>query len=623
MDAAESRQLLRFGPFELDPVNEELRRSGLIVRLPRQPLRILLLLVRRTGQVVSRDEIHAAIWGNETYVDFEHGINSAIRQIRFALGDHAESPRYVRTLPRRGYSFIGRVEHVARNHAAPLESVPEAAIPLPLPPPPPQRTRAARIVAIAAATILATVVMVALIAQSRRPAVETRSSGSAVAVQPFRRLGPAIPGVDERSFTEELRARIGTLPHAHVSLIEPTASTRADVVIDGTVRQAEDGIRVIVSATDAASQTQIWSETFHRPARRKEGMAVEVAHRVMCEIGRRFLPPPRREPLLRTGASQSAVALYKRARMLHSRSQAYDWMRTKELYEAAVREEPRFAEAWSGLGDVWVGQMLSGPKGERVHAAKRAADCARRAVALLPGNAEAHSTLGLIAAQHDYDLAAAEDALRRATAADPGYVDARANLAMVLTMRGQADESLREFAVAQQLDPVTLDLSPIEPLLYLHARRYEDARARYREILAVSPESGPAIWGLMYTYIAQKNWSEALALLAMLRGEPLKDVPATESGFLKEYRGLDGFMDHGRKQGRFNDYFLALYHAQLGDRDRAYELLDRAIEAHIPGVSYIMVDPRIDNLRGERRFNEVLARLKLGQPPERVAASGR
>ena len=94
--------MLRFGPFELDPASEEVRRSGLVLRLPPQPFRILLLLARRAGQVVTRDDIHAAIWGDGTYVDFEHGINSAIRQIRFVLGDHAEAPRYVRTLPRRG-----------------------------------------------------------------------------------------------------------------------------------------------------------------------------------------------------------------------------------------------------------------------------------------------------------------------------------------------------------------------------------------------------------------------------------------------------------------------------------------------------------------------------------------
>jgi DNA-binding winged helix-turn-helix (wHTH) protein/tetratricopeptide (TPR) repeat protein/TolB-like protein len=634
MEAATSRELLRFGPFELDPTAEELRRSGLIVRLPRQPFRILLLLVRRAGEVVSREEIQAAIWGDATYVDFEHGINSAIRQIRFMLGDHAETPRYVRTVPRRGYSFIATVEQFARP--GDLEMTSRAA---PHPGPLPGEERgldkaprlrvAQRIAAIGAAALVAVTVMAALISESRRSVDGKPSTGRTIAVLPFRRLGPAIAGVDERSFPEELRATIGRLPRAHVSLIETAAANRpqdlsaqADVVIDGTIRQSEDGIRVIVSVVDAASHTQIWSETFQRPATRKEGMAVEIAHRVMAEIARRFLPEPRHAPALETNVPPSALVLYQRARLLHSRSQAYDWMRTKELYEAAVRQEPRFAEAWSGLSDVWGLQALYGPMEERDLAAANAADCARRAVALQPRNAEAHSTLGLMAAQREYDLAAAEDALRRATTADPSYVDARVNLAMILAMRGEADESLREFAFAQQLDPITLDLSPIEPQLYLHARRYEDARARYREILAVRPEMTQAIWGLMYTYIAQKNWSEALALAKTLpQAQPVSVVsttaPVTEADFLKVYRSFDTTMENGRRGGKFSDYFLAVYYAQLGKNDRAFELLHQAMDDHLPAVSYIMVDPRLDNLRGDPRFSTLLERMKLGRRPER------
>ena len=589
--------MLRFGPFEIDPEGEELRRSGTLVRLARQPFRILLLLIRRAGEVVPREEIHAAIWGDETYVDFEHGINSAIRQIRFALADNAEQPRYIRTLPRRGYSFIAAVEHVA-NADKPV------VVAKPVPP------RARR----SSVGIVAVAIIVALLAASYRFVQTSPSPGArAIAVEPFRRLGPPIAGVDERPFAEELRATIARLPRAQISLIE--GGGRADYVINGTVRQTEDGSRVIVSLVDAASRTQIWSETFQRPAKRSDGMAVEVAHRVMRELAHRFLPAPRREPALRTQASPKTIALYRRARQAHSRSQAYDWMRTKALYEAVLHEEPRFAEAWSGLSDVWIGQALQGPIADCDRAAAQALSCARRAVALQPGNAEAHSTLGLLAGQRDYDLATAEDEMRRAAAGDPQYVDARVNLAMVLAMRGQSDDSLREFTIAQQLDPAGLDLSQFEPLLHLYARRYEDARARYRDILAVNPDSVGATWGLMFTYVAQKNWNEALALAATLRPESVKAVPATEEGFLSVYCGFDSYLQDARRQEKLNDYFLAIYYAQNHDRERSFQSLNRAIDLHTPAVSYIMVDPRLENLRSDPRFRTALARINLGRPP--------
>jgi DNA-binding winged helix-turn-helix (wHTH) protein/tetratricopeptide (TPR) repeat protein len=609
-------ELLRFGPFELDPAAEELRRAGLVVRLPRQPLRILLLLVRRAGEVVSRDEIHEAIWGSETYVDYEHGINSAIRQIRYALGDHAGTPRYIRTLPRRGYSFVAPVERVAHPlegralSPAVVEPVRRAESPA-VQKDAGRRRITPRIAVIAAMIVMAITAMAAIV--TRRSVESRKNSAREIAVLAFRRLGPAITGFDERAFAEELRAKIGTLRRTHVSLVDAAARTRADVIVDGTIRQSEDGIRVIVSVADAKTQTQLWSETFLRPDKRKEGMAVEVAHRVMCELARRYVPAARHEPPLKTRAAPPVIAQYRRARLAHNRSQAYDWMRTKGLYEAALRDEPKFAEAWSGLSDVWANQMLFGPMAERGEAARQAENCAKRAVALQPANPEAHSILGVIAAQRDYDLATAEDAIRRAIAADPGYADGRTNLAMILAMRGQGEEALREFATAQQLDPIALDISPIGPLLHLHARRYEDARARYREILAVNPDSQAAAWGVLFTYIAQQNWAEAIAFARKLR--PGDGAPATREGFLQVYRSFEDFVLDGRRRGVFNDYFLALYYAQLGEKDRAFALLDQAIDSRIPVVSYIMVDPRLDALRGDPRFNALVARMKLGRPP--------
>lgn len=559
--------MLRFGPFELDPGREELRRGTLVLRLPNQPLRILLMLVRRAGEVVSREEIQAEIWGAETYVDFEHGINSAIRHIRHVLGDHAETPRYVRTLPRRGYSFIATVERIEHEPVAdPVERIPE---PAPVASPPPRGRRAVPAAAWTATAIAITLTLVVTLVAAARRYAGKQSSARSIAVQPFRLHGAPIAGVDERSFAEEVRVTLARLPRRHVALVEDPA--RADVVIDGTIRQTEDGVRAIVSLTDRRSKTRLWSETLLRPAIRKEGLAVDAAHRVMREVARRFLPPPRTQPRLETQVKPSALASYQRARLLHTRAQAYDWMRTRELYEAAIREEPQFAEAWSGLSDLWAEQALRGLAGGRPHAAARAAECARRAIVIQPRNPEAHSTLGLIAAQRDYDLAAAEDALRRAAAADPEYIDARVNLAMVLSMRGQADEALREFTAAQQLDPVELDLTPFEPLLYLHARRYEDARARYREIIAVQPDAPAAKWGLLQTNVAQKNWSEALATAIALRQKPDElGVSPNEAGFLKLYRGFEGALLANR--GRFNDYFLAIYYAQIGERDRAFEL---------------------------------------------------
>jgi DNA-binding winged helix-turn-helix (wHTH) protein len=115
--------LIRFGPFALDPANRELRKRGHLIRLRPQPLAVLLLLAERPGQIVSREEIHQHIWGNDTFVDFDHGINFSINQIRGALGDNADEPRYVETISRRGYRFIAQIENGEPEPAASLASI--------------------------------------------------------------------------------------------------------------------------------------------------------------------------------------------------------------------------------------------------------------------------------------------------------------------------------------------------------------------------------------------------------------------------------------------------------------------------------------------------------------------
>ena len=133
--------VIRFGPFEIDCVNRELSKRGNVVKLQPQQFAVLLLLVERAGQIVSREEIHQHIWGNDTFVDFERGINFSINQIRAALGDDAERPRFVETIPRRGYRFIAPIN----SHELGVTDVPNSTSLDPLPAAPPQPLSAKKI----------------------------------------------------------------------------------------------------------------------------------------------------------------------------------------------------------------------------------------------------------------------------------------------------------------------------------------------------------------------------------------------------------------------------------------------------------------------------------------------
>jgi DNA-binding winged helix-turn-helix (wHTH) protein/tetratricopeptide (TPR) repeat protein len=575
---------LRFGPFSLDPVREELRRGDVRLHLPRQPFRILHLLASRPGEVVTREEIQQAIWGTETWVDFEQGINSAIRQIRFILGDNSEAPHYVRTLPRRGYTFVAPVERGAETRALPVQRA---------------RTRPRRWMTVAAAMVIA-------LATGTRSSTHTEQR-HLIAIAPFRVLA-GTPPIEARAFAEELRAAIGTLPSNRIALV---AGSGADVVVEGTIERAPNGVRVIVSAIDAASRTQLWSDTYERPLSRLDSVPFETANRVMAALARLFLPPPRNDPPVTSRVSAHALELYRQARLERLRSVPDRQMnRAALLYQAALREEPRFAEAWSGLADTWGERVLmtSGP--QQAELARKARDAARRALALQPHNAEAENTLGVLALQYDFDLALAEEILRGATRDDPLYAHPHFNLAVTLGARGAADESLREYAVARQLDPAQFSVTNMQGQLALFAHRYDDAAARYREVLALYPQWSVARWGMVTALAMQRRWAEAIDAARLLDPSIPRPAVADAAAYRDVCRRLRPLFDELHAYGSMNDYWMAIYAMQCDDNEAALAWLDRALANRVPSVAYLLIDPRFERLRRDPRYAALAARLR-------------
>ncbi len=435
-----------------------------------------------------------------------------------------------------------------------------------------------------------------------------------IAVVPFRVIGRVPHGVDPRSFGQELRARIGMLSRRSIMLLDERAAHRAQVRIEGTIQQERDTLRVIVSGIDATSGAQLWSETVDRPLGQRAGLALETAHGVANEIARRFLPAPRHEPLLRTRVSPKAADLYRRGRTERKRSfpdRASD--HAEKLFADAVRDEPAFPEAWSALADLWVERALSRTSPDRLEAVRRVREYAGRALALQPRNVEAQSALGLLSFQYDYDLAAAEEMFRRVVHEDPEYVHGHFNLAQVLVARGESDTALAEFYAARELDPVMFDLHPVEGVLYLRARRFEDALARFRDILLVRPQSQGAKWGSLSVYVAQKRWDEAIRVVHDVGELPPPDIaaPATQADFRRSFRLIEHVVLQNYRHEIFDHYLVGVYYAQLGESGRAFESLHRAIDAHSPAISFLLVDPRIDPIRSDRRFAALLKRTRL------------
>jgi DNA-binding winged helix-turn-helix (wHTH) protein/tetratricopeptide (TPR) repeat protein/TolB-like protein len=636
MISAESADTLRFGNFEIDSLRQEVKKSGYVLHVPHQAFRVLFLLATRAGEVITREEIQQEIWGEETFVDFEQGINAVIRQVRMALSDNAESPRYVETRPRLGYCFIAPVERVARANSVLLDPGRKApVVPLAVSTAPAiqkSRSKTWWIVAIVLIAVIAIVAGVLL----RRPtrAVEAsrpRARNTVIALLPFRSIGALPQGVSPQAISEELRAILGRMLASRIRVLDGRAVSDAagasqnqaelakrmgaTLAIDGVIQRVPSGVQVIVTGSDAASHAQLWTETYERPIERTAGMAVEVAHFVTRSVAERYLPPPRHEARLLTKVSPRALSLYRQARVERNRPRPHRNVdRAAALFEQAAQMQPGFAEAWSGLADLWVEAALSGKTySGRAEAARRSQESAHRALAIQPENAEAHDALGLIAFQRDYDYRVAEDEFRRTVAEDPDYPDGHVNLALLLTAMGQSDEAQVQWSIGQQLDPVSLDLSPFQAILYLDSRRYEDALSTYREMLDIHPDSVNGNWGMLSVLIVQNRWRDAIALTRQIAQQPPLPAaaPADRAAFQREYKRLEPYMDSSMRRGIFNGYALAVFYAELGDSGRAFATLQRAIDDRLPSVCWMLVDPRLNPLRRDPRFRALVQRAGL------------
>ena len=564
-------EVFRFGRFELRPAAEELRRNGTIVRLPHQPLRILTMLVTRAGELVTREEIRAAVWGDETFVDYEQGINTAIRQIRFALHDAAEAPRFLQTVPRRGYRFIAAVERIEPEEM--LATFEAAVIPPPpvvvAEPPPAKRFRVRRRDLLAVAIALLVAFVAYALVKTR---AERNEPGVDVAVMPFRVIGTMPPTLDPRAFSEELTARVTQL---QPDVIRVGAAAGADLLIEGTLHASGENVRALVRGVDAKTRAPLWAESYER------SQPSVVALRVTRLLAQKHLPPPRSEPLVRTRVSRRALELYKQARTERNRPRTQrDLDRALTLFREALKLEPELAEAWSGIGDI--------------HAERRELKKARaaltRAIELDPKCAEAHNDLGFLLMQYDRAYGPAEDALRRAIAADPDYIDAHFNLAVLSSAMGQHEQAVAEMRKVQQLAPLFYLPGNAMANIYFQARRFDEAEAELRACIALQQNIELAQLGLLSIQLARNP----------------------RHGQSERMRELESELVAAWEADRLGDYMLATYYAQRGNADRAFELLDSAIANHAPHTLYLFVDPRFDNLRNDPRFAARLKAMRFG-----------
>ena len=616
-----SNETFRFGEFELDVRAYELRRGGTTVRLERQPMDLLILLVQRRGQLVSRAEIIDRLWGKDVFVDVETGVHTAVRKIRQALGDSTDAPAFLETVPGKGYRFIALVSPVA-----------------------PARERAR----VAPATIA--IGMLAIAAAAGVGAWAWLSGGTAgsrmaVAVLPFENL----TGSDEREYladglSEETIASLGQIDPDRLRVLGRTSmmaykGTRkslaaigdelnVDYLVESSLRADGDTLRVTAKLIRVRDQAQMWSATYDRAAMNVLGLQSELSTAIAEQIRLR-LSPERLAALSRrhTRNAQAYDAYLRGLNFARQRTPATN-ARAIESYERATTLDPGYALAWSELAFVHASSPINGDA-PPLAVLPRARDAAQRAIRANPNLAEAQHALAYVKWMLEWDWPGAEAGLRKAILLDSGLAMAHTVLGHCLSQMGRHAEALAEMRRARALEPHHALAHALSAQVAFQARDYSSAVEHARQAVVIAPEFwiGHMQSGQAYEQLGQSDRAlEDLARAERFSGGNSKAVSLrayvlARAGRSAEAREILRGLEDASRERFMPPYAIALVHAGLGNRDAVLQWLERASAARDVHLIYLPVDPKWDPYRTEPAFQALIARSGFVETPTRTTQS--
>jgi TolB-like protein/DNA-binding winged helix-turn-helix (wHTH) protein/Flp pilus assembly protein TadD len=624
---------MRFGEFELSLNSSELRKSGSVVRLQPQPLKALALLVSRAGQTVTREELRQAVWEGETFVDFEHGLNFCINQIRGALGDSAQSPRFIETLPRRGYRFIAEVETtngsaaikepavtketgVTKETAEPISFDYEPARPTSA------RRRPYRLALIGALAVVVVAVGYFVWRGLNNP--PPPKSKMMIAVLPFTNLSMDGQDFFSDGMTEEMIARLGRINPQRLGVIARTSvmtykgankdipsiarELNVDYILEGSVRRDGERARITAQLIHAGDQTYLWSESYDRPLGGVLGVQSEVAARIASALAIELLGAAREDAF--HSESAEAVDAYLRGRYLLNKGDAESIGKSVEYFTRATEKDPRYAAGFAGLADSYqlLGMYYAELPAEAYPKAKRTA---LRALELDPNNAEASVALGTIRFRYEWEWEEAERDFLRALEINPSLGMAHHDYAWFLVATGRLDEGVEHIKMAQRLDPLSPLANSDVGWVYLMARRYDEAIEQIKRTLELEPRFGSALACLERAYTAKGQHKEALETLLKDTGQSKAYVGDGDPQ--RSLRDLYRWMLNRKleeiKKARTSSYNVATLSVLAGEQDRALEWLEEAFRERDPMLVAVRTDPTFDSLRGDARFERLLKRI--------------
>jgi TolB-like protein/DNA-binding winged helix-turn-helix (wHTH) protein/Tfp pilus assembly protein PilF len=648
---------LQFGEFELDSAAFELRRKGKPVRIERLPLEFLFLLVSRKGELVGRDEIAKKLWGDDVFVDTNMAINAVARKARVALRDDADNPKYLLTVPSKGYRFVGTVIEEASQPVG-LEAT--AAVPH-LPKEgkygPPEITPRAppRISWLRSWRIWPVVAVVALSAWTLwryvvKPPVAPQAHRIMLAVLPFKNLsGDPNQEYIVDGLTEEILTDFGRLSPEQMGVIARTSAMAykntdktirqigrelgVDYVLEGSVRIEAGKARVSAQLIQVSDQTHVWAQNFDRDLKNLLEIEDELGQTLAQQVRLNLSPQRQIEFSKMRTANPEAYDLYLKGRFYWNQRTPPAMKQSIEYFQEAIAKDPGFAQAYAGLAEAY---NLSYNVG--LYSAKesslQAKAAATRALELDPSIAEAHTALGKVKSHYNFDFPGAEREFLKALELNPNSPDAHFFYAnSYLVPMGRMKEAIAENKKALELDPRSLPMNAFLGTVYAWAREYDKAYEQYQLTIKMNQNFPLAHSFLSLVLQGQGRYRESVEEFQkaqVLLGVSPYEASAQAAERLRalEKDGEQGYWQCMLRQalqdakrnpaagwpaGRNTSPtgFAAIY-AMLGDKKSAFYWLDRAYEEREGQVlSLVKVDRAFDSLRGDPRYKALLQKMGL------------
>lgn len=629
------QHLYEFGPFRIDPAERLLMRSGDSIPLTAKAFDTLLILVQRSGHLVEKSELISAVWTN-SFVE-EGNLTVVICTLRKALGDDNSERKYIQTVAKRGYRFVGEVREIVEPEPErQLEALTVDRLPFVSPPEliasQGRRWAPSTAAKIALYSLLVAAVVFGLFLYLKRAPLGDEAAIKSIAVLPFQALNPnAVPDYLPVGMADAVITRLGNTGqiivrptsaiqkyvHAPADPVAVGKEQKVDAILEGNIELLSDWVSVRVQLVRVRDGALLWADMFKERPEQMFLLEEEVAERIVHSAPFR-LSQPAKMRLARTDTTNpKAYQLYLEGRYLLNKRTEQTVRQSVDSFNHAIANDPRYALAYSGLADAYV---LLGTYGEPPWELYPSAKAAMlKALELDDSLADAHASRAMISFHYEWSWAEADQEFQRAIALNPNDPMVRAWYAMYLGAMGRRDEALSEAEQAKDLDPLSPIVGLISSRIFYWNHEYDRAIAGYSKIIELDPQFASAHTRLGMTYLAKGSLPDAVHEFE--QAESLSGADPYTEGLLGYAEGVSG--NTGKAHQLIQKLTLrsrreyvpalsiALIYVGLGEREHALEWLSYSYQDRSTHMVYSKVDPLLDPLRSDPRFNALLHQMHL------------